>query len=844
MADRRGVRSASRRKTPTPQSPSKVNPPQPGRALRTRGLRSASHGAEHVVEVQKPARRSVRQASVNTVTDESDREARATSETIQKVAKEPVGDLTVVEEIDTLLALGEVPGTPTLTQPEEPLPFRSPGAASEMSGTTAISSFSMVEAEFLDPKYMVKHLRKLCDSADEFLEYLAPENGTIDDDMHNIREIQKPDSDFTEEYRDFDVELNVHLKHFKSEEHNYIHIRAIHRALFHSIGDAAAAQSGLDLILYLTNLVIFTKQMIHSDRGEKYIWDALRQLDNSFPSNFMRSLVHEEESTLMGQSKLVDETYNLALDLRTQLAILVLQRSYDETKANSDEIIEEVFFRSDFSQEEGGSPLRGWGVSLADGAEAALPPTVQDFIIKRIHQIRQYFPADDDLSEQGTNARLDDLANDFPWVATVMRILHWVRLRRRELQAVIDDIGGATAILSNVKDGIEGTQPIIEQVRVPPVTRESPRKKQTSFSRDRRRSSRKFNPNAPVDLRTIDALKAKESHFEVDLEVDSTPQEQDEQPVEQAAEEALQERTLVEDQRDDSQPEPQDDKQEAIEQEVDEQIEVPVGSGPPANSADLLKALKAVSNPQKENRPVSIFDRQTTAQRVEFGDGFDETQPTPGPSNKGKGKQPAQPSTKKRSRPIDLEDDSDDDAFEAEERGTRRKAPVAKKVRIDPTSSGVPPSHQPHRRRKVDNDYVPVPQGQEESVSEAESPDMTEEAPPSTYRSQHRLAQQNSGILRATSMRKPRTGWSNEEEEAFAEYMAIYPAKYATILQYDKDEGNSVLQDRTQVNLKDKARTMAINMIKSGTGLKPGFEDIVKSTNKDGRMLIENGFTW
>ncbi len=79
-----------------------------------------------------------------------------------------------------------------------------------------------------------------------------------------------------------------------------------------------------------------------------------------------------------------------------------------------------------------------------------------------------------------------------------------------------------------------------------------------------------------------------------------------------------------------------------------------------------------------------------------------------------------------------------DDAFEAEERGARvqerrRKAPVAKKVRIDASSSGAPPSHQPPPRANADDDYIPEQQEQEGSYSEDEAPDMTEEAPPSSY---------------------------------------------------------------------------------------------------------------
>jgi hypothetical protein len=42
----------------------------------------------------------------------------------------------------------------------------------------------------------------------------------------------------------------------------------------------------------------------------------------------------------------------------------------------------------------------------------------------------------------------------------------------------------------------------------------------------------------------------------------------------------------------------------------------------------------------------------------------------------------------------------------------------------------------------------------------------------------------------------------------------MFPGRYAAIKTYDREEGEYVLEERTQVNLKDKARSMAINMIK------------------------------
>jgi hypothetical protein len=271
-------------------------------------------------------------------------------------------------------------------------------------------------------------------------------------------------------------------------------------------------------------------------------------------------------------------------------------------------------------------------------------------------------------------------------------------------------------------------------------------------------------------------------------------------------------------------------------------------SGPPKSTQDIVAALHSVQPTGKENRKRTFFDRQPNAQRVDFEDGFGSSQPTPGPSNKvlNKGKQRADPPpsvSRKRARP-DEESDEEEDAFEAGDRTAyvqdrRPKAPVSKRVRVEPPSSApAPPSHQPVRasqsvrapsapaddelrvpqsRQRVPASSAPTaPPAQEDSISEAEAPDMTEAEPPrSTYQDQHALALQNSAIGGASRKRQPRRTWTADMEEAFVEYMEKFPRCWAHIEKYDgSDEGYGLLQGFTQVNFKDKARTMAVNMIK------------------------------
>lgn len=783
-------------------------------------------------------------------------------------------DLTIVQEIDAEVPFDEAPATPQridMPLPMEQQVFRSPGAVSEMSGTTAISSFSMIEAEFLEPKYILKHMRKLCDAAGEFLQHLAPQDATISDDHRNIQEMLKPDSDFAEEYRDFDDELKLHLKHFKGEENSYINIRAVHRALFGSYNDVGALQSGVNLVLYLANILVLAKQMIGSSRNDKGVWDRLRQLDNLFPSQFMHSLTTQDSLATqksmiaVGNSVLLKETSDLALEIRTQLAILSLERSASEAEFNPDEALDGIFLHSEASQEDQ-NIIRGWSVPALGGEGTDLPREVQDKIAARFNELRTFLPTDTQSLEHGDVVDLEGLSSTFPWEATVLQLLHWVRLRRDEISASIEAVGGATAILANMKKAMAAPQPAAEGAGPTTAPRDSPRKKRASFGRHRRRSSRKFDPHAPIDLRAIDVLKARERdsgvHFdpkdpqprdvfvEVAQEEDNTPQTVEGQVEAEAAigdvaaEHGLSQHTGRDtwEQTIGGDDQPQGDATLVAGEEEFEDIHSIAPLGPPKSTQDMVAALRWVQPTGKENRKAGRFvDRQANAERVEFGNGFESSQPTPGPSNRGldKGKQRADPppsASRKRAREQDS--DEDDDAFETGDRAAlvqnrREKAPISKRARVEPPSSApAPPSHQPVRasqtRAPVDEELrLPPSQqralasapaaprtDQEDSASEHEPPDMTE-IPPSSYQAQLQLAKQNSAIGGAGRSRQPRRSWTADQEEALVEYMDTFKGSYSKIEKFDcSADGYGLLGEFTQVNLKDKARTMAVNMIK------------------------------
>lgn len=757
-----------------------------------------------------------------------------------------------------------------------------------MSGTTAISSFSMVEAEYLEPKYIQKHLRKLCDSAFEFLDHLAPAGGSMEDDLRNIQEMQKPGSEFAEDYSDFDAEFRLHLKHFKGDESNYINPRAIHRALFDSHDDWGAMDSGINLVIYLANTLTLAKQMIHSSRSDKDVWNHLRLLDSSFPSPFMRSLLSGGSPTAAGDSVMLEGTFKLALALRVQLTILTLERSAGDIGFNPDDALDSLFVQE--------GEVRGWDVAALGGEDDRLSQDLAERVASHYNRIRALFPMDSQSLEEGHVVDLEGLSDKYPWKAAILLLLDWVRARRDELGGSIDTIGGPATVLSNVKQAILTPRAAIEDVTATAVPRDSARKKRSSFGRKRRRSSRRFDPNAPVDISAIDALKARERdsgvHFDpkdpqpADLFVEAAEEDEidgeggdvqqtaevAEVEAEATPEEVETERKLGEDiirieETTWDQTYREDDPQagEATLVAGDEDFtDTNKIAGPPTSTQDILAAMKSVQPTGKENRKAPRFvDRQPTAKRVDFGSGFDDSQPTPGPSTRvfDKGKQRADPPpsvSKKRQR--DEDEDEDDDVFESGDRTghvkeRRQKAPVSKKPRVErspPSSAPLPPSHQPERasqrQQSVERRIPPSRQRalassaprieRAESVSETEAPEMTEPPPPtsnatqhstaparvtandrapppSQYNVQHAIAQQNSRIGGAGTARQSRREWTDNQVDAFIEYMGVVGPTWARIAQYDKGpDGYDELGDFTQVNLKDKARTMAVNMIK------------------------------
>lgn len=690
----------------------------------------------------------------------------------------------------------------------------SPDAASEISGTTAFSSFSIIEAETLDADDIRDQLPNLHQSATDLLQYLVPEDGHIEMDDGNLQELQRPGSKYAKGAKRLAAFFDVYLSDFKTDPNTYIRPRAIHRALRPN-RDPGEPQFGVDLVIYQANLLVLTHKMMILDRDEGTMWDFLREIDRSFPQHFVPKIAEAGLGSGAGESTLLVETFELALELRTHLAILWLEIASRGRDFNPDDTLNEVFCRTDGTE----PVIRGWQVPGLDDND--LSPDQRSQVEARIEEIRAFF---DDI---------DSLSNELPWNSLILQLLQWARLRHHELQTAIEGVGGVDAITSMIKNN--GKSPV--------VPRKSPRKARTSFTKERRRVSGKFNAHDASKNAIIDALIAS-SKAVTAQPVAPEPRA----PVaEHAEDKATGLTTLVNDDDDGNhveEPLPKEpieiesapilgDDFEEPETEVRPSREVPA-SRPPESSADHARLFNEMRRMDKENRGSSdanqrsFFARQPTAERIEFGDGFNGSQTTAGPSRKGREGQRA--TVKKRRREIAEDSSDEEDDFEVAEssrtaQARREKAPIKKRVRIEEAPSATPNDQTTSHQQAQDGPSARV-HGQRRVIREPSS-DLEDDTPPERTEEAARRARKYGEIQElakrnqqaAAVEREPKRRnkyWTPEAEEAFLEYMEMFPGhRYAFILKYDSSpEGHNVLQGREQVHLKDKARNMAINMIK------------------------------
>ena len=195
-----------------------------------------------------------------------------------------------------------------------------------------------------------------------------------------------------------------------------------------------------DALLQKANLAVLASSIL-SHPWQEQADQFIEELEQLFPKPLTEALVSSD--TLMpGTSVLAVETFQYALELRTQYAIMQLARVSGQPNFDWDIVIQQAFLKDE-------NELKGWGIAGLRSED--LTKEVLLSAIRRVEQLREAFKA----YPEKPAAAVERLRTDFPWTGFVFQTVTWISQRFKEVETQITLNGGAAAICQSLNGEIQ-----------------------------------------------------------------------------------------------------------------------------------------------------------------------------------------------------------------------------------------------------------------------------------------------------------------------------------------------------------------------------------------------------
>ncbi|EGC41677.1 conserved hypothetical protein [Histoplasma capsulatum var. duboisii H88] len=732
-----------------------------------------------------------------------------------------------------------------------------------VTGTTLLATDSEHESRELDPSIMIEALPDLYTSAKNALRILTPQAFSLTTILRSLK-----NATFRARIRRIRETFETQQKYFGGQ--HFIIVQAIVNifpSLKHIpwhpdefIQKANLAQFAFDLIPLRENIGPF------SDYHLSY-------LDESFPKSFLSSFSPPGDDQIIkpGRSDLLAETFQLGLEIRTQRVIAELRSGGKAPGVEfAPDVVLETVFTSFVKNGDKFERLLGWEINGLQDEWGSIPEEFHDEVLERMESIRKCFDED----ETSMFAHCDKLESLFPWSEFVAQACKWIRMRANEIdeqlgsQASLDEAVETLQIEADRRSSLDqqGISSIHESTNPAPSAADKVGAEKADVQKPQDTGSAITRKSMFSVGKEIFKSKAVISHLvnlqaRIGSSVAGSAQVPSSVGVDQPSESPQTE--IVATARD-STPQVSDsgafprrpnESQNASVHKLNQDVSPgqrtrqPLKNVSPRPSpSEIVKIAERQrlaifsqrQRPSFKAPPVAFIDRQADAHRLSpvgssqsssgrsrLNGRSRKRQASEVEQNEGKEKETIQP--------------SDEESFETDTRSTlvekNRKSIAALQV---------------HRKRRRIGTSSPRTQPR---------PLATPPRQPQSLggRQRSRVASRSLELMNAVEsktpastapeisrrVRKPGGGripWSVDECNQLKLLIVRHGPKWAKIKQVDDSLENPQLSIRDQVNLKDKARQMAVDFYKTGQPLPENFERVPLKTD-DKRKLREMGIT-
>lgn len=315
------------------------------------------------------------------------------------------------------------------------------------SGVTNLTTHSQAELQELDADMIVEAFAELDRNAQRLLEKATPADYDELDLHGHVEQLHERGSRLSKQLKQLAKVLEA-TQDGTFGSQTYIDPHIILRCLLETHIEAFPKGSWRpDAIIYKANLANFVDMICSIPPDSEQVYDTLASLDVNFPSQFVSKFVHVDEAGA-GTSMLIQDTFEMALELRTQLAILNMIQKRPETLEEANNAICQIFVDAG----DGSYPSDKQGYESTAKAWEELPLSQQEiagFVTERIMALRE--PFNMTSSSASVVEALDLLKKEYTWSKFLVFVLSWARRRLNELNEELDFNGGTNVVIQQLE---------------------------------------------------------------------------------------------------------------------------------------------------------------------------------------------------------------------------------------------------------------------------------------------------------------------------------------------------------------------------------------------------------
>lgn len=315
----------------------------------------------------------------------------------------------------------------TSVVPESP---GNPEGNSNISGTTFLPQDSSFEDGVADPIVMVDELSDLQSAATRLMDLFVSNASDPRDIVDAAKRLSNPMSTQSKRLKPATHKLLSAMKGFSKQV--FIDVEQIKQLIPSVQPEGTAFPWSPSPILHKANCARLALDVLLATIGSHSPRYAIERLESQFPAPFLDAIVKRSQVKPIGASTAEKQTFELALEIRTQYFIKELERRQNEKDFDPQSILRGVFYDELALEDADSKPEQGFlrGFKLAHTFEdenGRLPDRFQEDVVDRIGELEY------DLVAEDGSTQIQNLKSA-SWTRFIQRTARFIYTRNKELK--------------------------------------------------------------------------------------------------------------------------------------------------------------------------------------------------------------------------------------------------------------------------------------------------------------------------------------------------------------------------------------------------------------------------